>query len=152
LLAGLRPVLMPSRLDDAPQKVGFADEKYLLVQGGYGAAEATDDAAYLPMAIRNAGAGIAVLHGWYLHPHLRRGGNQVPPPLQDFHRLTRDIYLPAGDVGVWQGVCREPAGPGFAEVAAALREHRAMTVDVLYGDHEGGQRTITRFGFMPRDG
>jgi hypothetical protein len=26
-----------------------------------------------------------------------------------------------------------------------------VVVDVLYGDHEGGQRTITRFGFWPRD-
>ena len=25
-----------------------------------------------------------------------------------------------------------------------------MTVDVLYGDHEGGQRVITRFGMTPR--
>jgi hypothetical protein len=26
-----------------------------------------------------------------------------------------------------------------------------MTVDVLYGDHEGGQRTPSRFVMMPRD-
>ena len=26
-----------------------------------------------------------------------------------------------------------------------------MTVDLLYGDHEGGQRTISRFALMPRD-
>jgi len=26
-----------------------------------------------------------------------------------------------------------------------------MTVDILYGDHEGGQRIITRFGMIPRD-
>src|SRR6059036_38303 len=65
LLAGLRPVLMPSRLDDPPQKVGFADDTYLLTKGGYGAAVATDDAVYLAMSLRNAGAGIAVLHGWY---------------------------------------------------------------------------------------
>ncbi len=25
-----------------------------------------------------------------------------------------------------------------------------MTVDLLYGDHEGGQRTITRFSLFPR--
>ncbi len=150
LLAGLRPVLMPSRLDDAPQKVGFADDKYLLVKGGYGTAEATDDVVYLAMSIRNAGAGIAVLHGWYLHPDRLRGANEGPPPIEDFQRLTRDIYVPAGDVGFWQGVFRDPAAPGFAEAADAVQEHRAMTVDVLYGDHEGGQRTITRFGFMPR--
>ena len=25
-----------------------------------------------------------------------------------------------------------------------------MTIDVLYGDHEGGQRVITRFSIIPR--
>ena len=30
LLAGLRPLLMPSRLDDPPQKVTFVDEKLLV--------------------------------------------------------------------------------------------------------------------------
>lgn len=150
LLAGLRPVLMPSHLDDPPQKVGFADDKYLLTKGGCGTAEATDQAVYLAMSIRNAGAGIAVLHGWYLHPERRSGADERPPPLEDFHRLTRDIYVPAGDMGFWQGVYRDPSAPGFAEAADSVQARRAMTVDVLYGDHEGGQRTITRFGFMPR--
>jgi hypothetical protein len=152
LLVGLRPVLMPSRLDDPPQKVGFADDKHLLTKGGYGAAEATDTNVYLAMSIRNAGAGIAVLHGWCLDPERRSGADEHPPALEDFHRLTRDIYVPAGDVGFWQGVFRNPSAPEFAEAAEAIRERRAMTVDVLYGDHEGGQRTITRFGFMPREG
>jgi hypothetical protein len=26
-----------------------------------------------------------------------------------------------------------------------------MAVDLLYGDHEGGQRTISRFVFNPRE-
>jgi len=151
LLAGLRPVLMPSRLDDPPQKVGFADDKYLFAKGGSGAAEATDDVVYLAMSIRNAGTGIAVLHGWYLHPERRAGPEEHPAPIEDFHRLTRDIYVPAGDVGFWQGVFRDPSAPGFAEAASAVRERRPIMVDVLYGDHEGGQRTITRFAFTPRE-
>jgi hypothetical protein len=35
----------------------------------------------------------------------------------------------------------------------ALIESRQMfSVDLLYGDHEGGQRTISRFGVIPREG
>jgi len=30
----------------------------------------TDEAIYLAMGVRNMGSGIAVLHGWYLHPAL----------------------------------------------------------------------------------
>jgi hypothetical protein len=149
LLAGLRPVLMPSRLDDPPQKVGFADEKWLVVKGGRACAEVSDGAIYLAMSVRNSGAGVAVLDGWLLHTD-RVTGNVGAPPLDDFTRLTRDIYVPAGDVGFWQGAFRDPNAAGYGEVAAAIGERRAMTLDVLYGDHEGGQRTITRFGLMPR--
>ena len=32
----------------------------------------------------------------------------------------------------------------------AIEERRAMTVDLMYGDYEGGQRTVSRFAFLPR--
>jgi hypothetical protein len=31
-----------------------------------------------------------------------------------------------------------------------IREIQPFTIELLYGDHEGGQRTITRFGLVPR--
>src|SRR4051794_13863905 len=64
LLAGLRPLLVPSRLEDASQKVGFADGKWLHIPGSRGAAEATAEAVYLAISLRNVGSGIAALHGW----------------------------------------------------------------------------------------
>src|ERR1700736_294461 len=66
LLAGLRPLLMPSKLDDSTQKVNFVDRHYVQVPGGSGAAEVTDNAVYLVLSLRNVGSGIAVLHGWSL--------------------------------------------------------------------------------------
>jgi hypothetical protein len=149
LLAGLRPLLMPSRIDDPPQKVGFVDEKWLVVPGGAGAAEATDNAVYLAIALRNAGAGIAVLHGWHLYPERHLGDG--PAPLDSFTRLTRDLYIPAGDLGFWQGVMRDPAAQGFDAARAAVESRSPLTVDILYGDHEGGQRSISRFALMPRE-
>jgi len=35
-------------------------------------------------------------------------------------------------------------------VRAAIDDGGRLTIDVLYGDHEGGQRTITRFSLTPR--
>src|SRR6266851_1341807 len=64
LLAGMRPLLMPSRQDDPPLKVGFVDNHHVMTPGGGGTAEVTDDAVYLTMSVRNVGSGIAVLHGW----------------------------------------------------------------------------------------
>lgn len=63
LLAGLRPVLMPSRLQDLPQKVSFFDLHWVTVEGGHAAFEVGDDAVYLVISVRNAGAGMGVLHG-----------------------------------------------------------------------------------------
>ncbi len=150
LLAGIRPVLMPSQLEDAPVKVGFVDNRWLYVPGGGGAAEVTPEAVYLAMSLRNVGNGIAVLHGWKFWPERRRGGDAAAPAVEDMHRLTRDIYIPTGQVGFWQGVYREPASDEFRGAAEAIDARAPVTVDVLYGDHEGGQRTITRFGMTPR--
>jgi hypothetical protein len=51
LLAGLRPLLLPSRLQDPEQKVGFADQKWLVVPGGGAAAQVGDDAIYLALSL-----------------------------------------------------------------------------------------------------
>jgi hypothetical protein len=150
LLVGLRPVLMPSRWQDPAEKIGFVDGHWVNVPGGHGLAEATDRAIYLAIALRNVGSGIAVLHGWSFHPDRLVGDVQAPDP-QAFRRLSRDLYVPAGDSGFWQGTFRNPDEPGFADVTDTIKERRGFTVDLLYGDHEGGQRVISRFTLTPRD-
>jgi hypothetical protein len=150
LLAGLRPLLMPSRSDDAAVKVGFADDKWFLIPGGGAVAEVADSAIYLAIAIRNVGSGIAVLHGWSFHADTALGATDHPP-VEEFRRLTRDLYIAPGEIGFWQGAFRDAAEPAFAEARAALEEPRRVSVDVLYGDHELGQRSITRFALNPRD-
>jgi hypothetical protein len=149
LLVGLRPLLLPSKREDPPQKVSFYDGRYLRVPGGEGATEVSNSAVYLAMALRNAGSGIAVLHGWRFYPDRRI---DLPrPEVDSFTRLTRDLYVPAGDVGFWQGAFRDPAAPGFAEAAAAINARQPLMVDLLYGDHEGGQRMISRYSLLPRE-
>jgi hypothetical protein len=149
LLAGLRPLLVPSRLDDATQKIFFADQKYVRVDGARAAFEIDDDAILMVISLRNAGAGVALLHGWRFYPERLLGADETRPDLESFTRLTRDIYVPARDVGFWQGAFRDPAAPEFATAKAAIEGGSPLTVDILYGDHEGGQRTITRFGLLP---
>jgi hypothetical protein len=150
LLAGLRPLLMTSRPDDAAVKVGFIDDKWFLVPGGGGIAEVSDGAIYLAIAVRNVGSGIAVLHGWHLYSDAVTSATE-PPPLDEFNRLTRDLYIGQGEVGFWQGAFRDPADPAFAVARAAIEEPRRIAVEVLYGDAELGQRSLTRFGLTPRE-
>jgi hypothetical protein len=151
LLAGLRPLLAPSRLDDAPQKVGFSDEKWFLVPGGSAIAEATETVVYLAIAVRNVGSGIAVLHGWRLVADVTEGLMEHAP-VDDFRRLTRDLYIAPSEAGFWQGAFRDREDPLFATARDAIEEPRRFGIDILYGDHELGQRSITRFLINPRDG
>ncbi|HEV3227216.1 MAG TPA: hypothetical protein VGZ52_10285 [Acidimicrobiales bacterium] len=150
LLAGIRPVLVSSRLQDPTEKVGFVDDKWVKVDGGRGIAESTNDVIYLAMGLRNVGSGLAVLDRW--HFAARRATTDDypdPPPEDEFRRLTRDLYVAGGDVGFWQGALRDRSDPVFIAAREAIEEHRAMTIHLLYGDHEGGQRTITRFALLP---
>jgi hypothetical protein len=149
LLAGLRPVLVQSRLEDRTEKIGFADNHWLRVDGGGAAVEVTDEAIYLAMSLRNVGSGIGVLHGWDVR--LDEMPNVEPPVAPDaFRRLARDLYVPAGDIALWQGAIREADDGQRAGLIARVEQRERFGIDLLYGDHEGGQRAITRFGIIPR--
>jgi hypothetical protein len=150
LLAAQRPLLVASRVDDPPQKVGFQDDVWLVAPGGQAAAKATDEAVYLVIGIRNVGTGIAVLHGWHVYPEIQLGVNRHAP-LEDFTLLSRDIYVAQGDAGFWQGSFRDPTSDSYRAARAAIEAPQRMTVDVLYGDFEGGQRAISRFLLSPRE-
>jgi len=149
LLVGLRPLLVSSRPGDPAQKVGFVDGKWFMVAGGQAAVEASDETVWLVINLRNVGSGIAVLHGWQLYPELDMRPDR--PDLDSFYRLTRDIYIAPGDSGFWQGSFRDPSRPDFGAAKQAIEARSNLTVDVLYGDYEGGQRVVSRFGLIPRD-
>jgi len=149
LLAGIRPLLVPSRPQDPEQKIGFMDDRWIKVPGGQAAIDVGDDAIYLVMSVRNVGSGLAVMHGWRFFPERVLGTGDDHPPLEEFHRLSRDIYVPSGELGFWQGAFRDPTDPAFAAVGDATKARQPMTVDLLYGDYEGGQRVISRFAVIP---
>lgn len=150
LLAGIRPLLIPSRPEDPAEKVGFADGHWVLAPGGGGTAEVTAEAIYLTMSVRNAGSGIAVLDSWRFDPE-RVLGPTDHAPLEEFRRITRDLYIPAGDVGFWQGAFRDPEDELFTRAREAIESRQPLTIDLLYGDHQGGQRVISRFTLVARD-
>jgi hypothetical protein len=143
-----RPVLVQARHDDPMQKVMFADGHWSRVEGGQAAIDEEDGNLYLALALRNVGAGIAVLQGWLTSPE-RATADADHPPVEAFRRQTRDIYVAPGDLGIWQGALRDPAEALRAEIAAARDERRPFTVDLLYSDQVGGQLTISRFGVTP---
>jgi hypothetical protein len=149
LMIGLRPVLFNARPEDPPQKIGFVDNHWVRVRDGLAVVQEHEDRIYLAMGLRNVARGLAVLHGWYLQPE-RLTSSVAPPPVEDFRLHNRDLYVPAGDVSFWQAAIREREDPLYAGVREAIVSGPGLTIDLLYGDHEGGQRTITRFFLSPR--
>jgi hypothetical protein len=148
LLAGVRPLLLPSRPEDPAIKVGFVDDYRVMTPGGGGTADAVDGIVYLTMSVRNAGTGIAVLDGWHVETAIDFA-RADHPPVEVFRRLTRDLYLASGDVGFWQGAFRDPSDPDVAGVIETITARTRITIDLLYGDHLGGQRVISRFSLLP---
>jgi hypothetical protein len=149
LLAGLRPVLVPSRDDDPPQSVRFGDAVTLVVAGHAGSVEIHNDRVYVAMALRNGGSGLAIIHGW--RAEVAEATGHEFPPLHDFRHQQRDLYIPAGETGFWQGAVRERGDPYHDLLRRAASSGDRILVDVLYGDYEGGQRTIARFGLSRTD-
>jgi hypothetical protein len=155
-LVQLRPVLTTSRREDPTLKVNFGDAKWVHIPGGGAVGEVSPGlgsmgseipVVYLAIALRNAGNGIAVLHGWRFYPDAHRDAQHAP--LEEFQRQTRDLYIPVGDVGFWQGAFRDPEQAGYEEARKVIEAREAWSVELLYGDHEGGQRVISRFTVLP---
>lgn len=150
LLVGTRPLLVASRLDDVQQKVFYGDGKHELLEGGRGVAEHDSGNVYLGISVRNAGRGIAVIHGWQFLAG-RQTLHDRPDPAA-FRPQQRDLYVAQSDIGFWQAAFRDPADPRYDDAVAAVLAGDVLTIDVLYGDHEGGQRAITRFTLQRRVG
>ncbi len=148
LLAGLQPVLMHAQLNDPQQKVGFSDQHWVHLEGPGAAAEAVSGVVYLAIALRNVGSGIAVLQSWYPMPE-RVLADRPHVPVEQFRAQTRDLYVPPGGLGFWQGALRDAADPLLESFAKAIADRAPVMVDLLYTDMHGGQRTVTRFSVLP---
>jgi hypothetical protein len=147
---GLRPILAPSRLEDPPQKVMFRDRHWVKLQGGRAVVEDVDGVVYLAMLVRNVGNGMAIIDAWEPIP-----GQKLPTDgwgaVEDFRRQTRALWIAPGDVAFWQGALRDDSDDLQRSISAAVADG-AITVDLLYLDHEGGQRTVSRFALIRREG
>lgn len=143
LQVGLRPVLFQSRLDDPVQKIRWVDNHYARVEGGRASIESANGVLYMAMSLRNVGSGIAVIQGWRAGPEDPDNRLTRPDP-GDFTAQSRDLYVPPGDWSFWQAAIREPDDPHRAEVLRGV-DAGLLMIDLLYSDHEGGQRTISRF-------
>jgi hypothetical protein len=145
----LRPVLIHSHLDDPVQEIAFAGGHRVQAGGGGAVVERGEDGnIYLALSLRNVGSGIGVLQAWHVLIE-QQPSALAHAPLEEFRTLTRDLYIPAGGIGLWQGAIRDPSEELHAGLLAVTAQRRLFTVDLLYSDHHGAQRTISRFSIAP---
>jgi len=78
-----------------------------------------------------------------------RLANRDLPAVDEFRAQTRDLYVPSGDIGFWQGAIRDQNDPQYREFADGVAQRRFVVLSLLYSDQEGGQRTISRFLLSP---
>lgn len=150
LLEQRQPVFSSSRFDDPAQKVFFVDQHRLVAEGGRGAAEYANGNVYLAFSLRNVGAGIGVCQSWSVCTGLQSAARAPQPRSESaFRAQTRDLFIPPGDIGIWQGAIREVDDPDYASLVEAVQTRQAISIELLYSDQIGGQRTITRFALIP---
>ena len=141
-----------------PSGSALGTARVLRVSGHGGALELAEENGnlYMAIALRNGGAGLAVIHGWRIEAQgdsrleALRAGRFEAPEADSFRRQQRDLYIPAGYTGFWQGAIRDRQDADYASVRSAAESREPVLVDLMYGDHEGGQRTISRFILTPR--
>lgn len=143
-----RPLLVHARLDDPPQKIRFGDGRWVRTEGNRAVVEEGDGNLYLAIPLRNVGAGIAVLQAWHVSP-VSSGQRQEHPPLEQFRAQMRDLFIPPGDVGLWQGALRDAGEEAHGHVRAALVDGTTFAIDLHYSDQVGGQRSTSRFAITP---
>ena len=150
LRAGLRPLLIPSLAGDPTQKARWGDGHVAKVEGGRAIAEQEGGVIYLALGLRNAGSGIALIHGWLpTEQHPFDDAPRTAP--EDFRRQGLDLYVPAGGTGFWEAAIRDADDPLRPAVEKALANREPFRVDLLYGDQQGVQRTVSRFIVVPAE-
>ncbi|MGO9876702.1 MAG: hypothetical protein ACLPVY_23250 [Acidimicrobiia bacterium] len=146
---GLRPVLIPAHEWDDAERITFGDREIIQLRGGFAAVEQRGTNLYFAAQLRNVGAGIGVLTSWFIEPGLTVSLDL--PDVSTFVAQLRSLYVPARDVGYWQGAIRE--GNTDRGDADALRQAidagERLTLYLRYSDHDGGHDTVTRYTLLP---
>jgi hypothetical protein len=105
---------------------------------------------YLAMLVRNVGNGMAIIDAW--QPFAGQLKSDDPwGSLEDFRPQTRALWIAPNDVAFWQGALRDESNELQRSISVAVADG-ALTVDLLYSDHEGGHRTVSRFSLICREG
>ena len=150
----LRPLLIPAHEWEPTERITFHDQ-IVELRSGFAAIEERDGNLYFAAQLRNVGAGIGVLTSWKVKadPNMEVTLANVaePPDPTHFVAQQRSLYVPAGDVGYWQGAIRAgDTDRGDADALRdAIKDGTRMALFLRYADQDGGHDTVTRYTITP---
>ena len=147
-LVNLRPVLVTSRLEDPIRR----SAGWTTTGPGSRAARRPPSSSTGPSIWRSrsatwARASPCRLAGRCDRAHSNDRGAARRP--DDFRMQLRDLYVGPATSGSGRRRSGSRDDPDYGWLSQAITRRAAFTIELLYGDHDGGQRTITRFGMIP---
>jgi hypothetical protein len=110
--------------------------------------EHDDGVVYMSASLRNVGTGLGLLRGWYVWPDAAIGLRDHVETDQ-FRSQIRDLLIPAGGFGLWQGALRHDDEEIHGAMRDVIANPRIFMLDLLYTDHLGEQPAISRFSIAP---
>lgn len=147
-LMGQRPLVMPSRLDDPPEKLMWSDEHWAHMEGGSGLGR-TGGWERLPRDVpaqrRQRHRGPAGMAGQAQADRAHDGAVRSG----DVPTATPRPLRAAGNVGFWQAAIRDASDPDHGWLREHIEGRTLFMVELLYSDHEGGQRATGLFTLAP---
>ena len=141
-----RPVLVHARLDDPAQKLVFFDGHWIHAGGGEGVIDEEAGTVYLGLSIRNVGAGIAVLQGWFGLSQLHQLRGRVGRGAHQSHCVLLYQY-PISQLGKDRLAALAATNDGF-EIAE--RDLQLRGPGDFFGTRQSGLPTL-RTGDLVRD-
>jgi hypothetical protein len=126
-------------------ELGTAAGTLILAVATFGSVRSANRAARVAERSLELGLRRHIVGGWL------RQRQETHPEIDGFRQQMRDLYIPPSDTGFWQAGIRDD-DPYRSAVETALEgDEVGFSVFLLYGDHEGGQRAISRFGLRPHE-
>ena len=90
------------------------------------------------------------MHGWRFAPEFVLSRGDDAPDLDEFTRLTRDLYVAIGEEGFWQGTFRDPAPPSSRRPRRSPTTTRSSRSRSSTATSRAGSGMVTRFAMTPR--
>jgi hypothetical protein len=143
----LLPVIIPAKAHGIKWIVRFTPHKHVVLENFDSYTDEDDQYVYFAVALRNIGAGIAVVLGTDASPKADLD-DLVPKhvaPLSGMRRMARNMYLAKSDAAYLVFWTTSASSGIYKVIYDAVPKRQDIVLDLIYSDQDGRQMTVSRF-------